>query len=267
MIKGVVYRYVSPDGKCYVGQTIDETRRKWEFKRSIHSNSYRSSKLKEAIGLYGFDNFEYEVLFIGEYASKEEAQRELYKMEMYFIEYFDSYNNGYNMTFGGDGVKGHRLEGEAKESMIKKLKEYYSIHDNPFKGKKHSDDTKKILSEHAKLRVGKKAAMYGKHISEKQKEVLSKCAKQRIGEKNPFFGKLHKESTKKKISDANSKPVCQIDSKTGEILNEFSSAFEAGKYLGNPRLNSEIVKCCRGYISPSGKRYLTCKGYKWKYKE
>lgn len=267
MIKGVVYRYVSPDGKSYVGQTINESRRKLEFKRSVRSNTYRSSKLKEAIELYGFDNFRYEVLFMVEYVSKEEAQRELYKMEMYFIEYYDSYNNGYNMTFGGDGVKGCPLEGAAKESMIKKLKEYYSIHDNPFKGKKHSDETKKILSEQAKLRVGENASMYGKHLSDKQKEILSKCAKQRIGNKNPFFGKLHKESTKNRISEANSKPVYQIDSKTGEILNEFSSALEAGKYLGNPKLNSEIIKCCRGYVSPSGRHYLTCKGYKWKYKE
>ena len=105
------------------------------------------------------------------------------------------------------------------------------------------------------------------YLTERQKGILSECAKQRIGEKNPFFGKLHKESTKKMISDANSKPVCQIDLKTGEVLNEFSSALEAGKSLGNPRLNSEIIKCCRGYVSPSGRHYLTCKGYKWKYKE
>lgn len=267
MIKGVVYRYVSPDGKSYVGQTIDEVRRKWEFKKCIHRNTYRSSKLKEAIEQYGLDNFKYEVLFRGEYSSKEEAQIELYKMEMYFIEYYDSYNNGYNMTFGGDGVKGCPLEGAAKESMIKKLKEYYSTHDNPFKGKKHSEGTRKILSEKAKTRVGEKSPMFGKHLSAKQIEMLRERGKQTIGEKNHFFGKKHKESTKKAISESNSVPVVQIGPKTNEVIREFRSAHEAGVFLGNPKLNSEIIKCCRGYVSPSGRHYLTCKGYKWEYKE
>lgn len=237
MIKGVVYRYVSPDGSCYVGQTTNENRRRKEFGRD---ECYRSSKLKAAVEKYGLDSFTYEVLFKKEYTSKEEAISELYEMEMYFIELFDSYKNGYNMTYGGDGVKGFRMEGESKERMIRKLKEYYSTHDNPFKGKSHTDATKKLLSEYASKRTG---------------------------EKNPFYNKSHKDSTKAKISEAKSVAVIQLDKNTGEILNEFSSALEAGKALGNPRLNSEIIKCCRGYVSPSGRHYLTCKGYKWKYKE
>jgi hypothetical protein len=53
----------------------------------------------------------------------------------------------------------------------------------------------------------------------------------------------------------------------GNFLKEFSSAKEAGDYLGNPRANSEIIKVCKGYISPKGKRYLTSLGYRWKYKQ
>lgn len=109
--------------------------------------------------------------------------------------------------------------------------------------------------------------MYGKHISDEKKALLSEYAKQRTGEKNPFYGKSHSEKTKKTLSEANSTPVIQIDPKTNEVIREFNSALEAGTFLGNPRLNSEIIKCCRDYVSPSGRHYFTCKGYKWKYKE
>lgn len=264
MIKGIIYRYISPNGKSYIGQTTNERKRKICFNNKKY---YSGSRLDNAIKKYGAENFTYEVLYRNEYKTIKEAIEDLNEKEREYIDKFDSYRNGYNMTIGGEGVRGLYPTPESVNKMRKNLKEYYLTHPNPFKGKKHSDKTRKFLSEIASKRIGEKAAMYGKHLTERQKGILSECAKQRIGEKNPFFGKLHKESTKKMISDANSKPVCQIDLKTGEVLNEFSSALEAGKSLGNPKLNSEIIKCCRGYVSPSGRHYLTCKGYKWKYKE
>ena len=48
---------------------------------------------------------------------------------------------------------------------------------------------------------------------------------------------------------------------------EFKSVKEAEVYLGHPRANSEIVKVCKNYVSPSGKRYLTCLDFKWRYKQ
>ena len=58
----------------------------------------------------------------------------------------------------------------------------------------------------------------------------------------------------------------QIDPITGEILQEFSSAKDAGDSFGKPRANSEIIKVCRNYVSPKGKHYKTALGFKWKYK-
>jgi group I intron endonuclease len=264
MIYGVIYRYVSPSGKSYIGQTTDEHKRRLCFNDKKY---YSGSRMDNAIKKYGADKFIYEVLFRGEYNSLNEAVSDLNQKEQEYIEKYDSYNNGYNMTVGGEGVRGLSQSQTSINKMKKGLKEYYKTHENHFKGKKHSSKTKKILSEIAKKRTGEKAPMYGKHLSEKQKQILSDCAKQRIGDKNAFFNKKHKESTKLLISKANSKAVCQIDIHTNEVIQIFSSALEAGKYLGNPRLNSEIVKCCRNYVSPSGRHYITCKGYKWKYQE
>lgn len=59
-----------------------------------------------------------------------------------------------DMTLGGEGVRGHTLEGKSKENMINHLKDYYKSHSNPFKGKKHSEDMRAYLSELAKNRTG-----------------------------------------------------------------------------------------------------------------
>lgn len=264
MIIGIIYRYISPSGKSYIGQTTDEQKRRLCFNEKKY---YSGKRMDNAIKKYGSENFKYEVLFQKEYETVDDAIKELNVKEQEFIEKYDSYNNGYNMTLGGEGVRGLYQSQESIDKMRNGLKKYYRTHDNPFKGKKHSDKTRKILSEYASKRVGEKSPMFGKHLSESQKQILSEYAKQRTGNKNHFFNKKHKDSSKKLISKANSKPVCQLDATTGEVIQTFESALEAGKYLGNPRLNSEIVKCCRGYVSPSGRHYITCKGYKWKYQE
>lgn len=264
MIYGIIYRYVSPSGKSYIGQTTDEQKRRNCFNDRKY---YSGRKMDNAIKKYGAENFAYEVLYRNEYSTMDEAIADLNRKEREYISKFDSYHNGYNMTLGGEGVRGLFPTPASVEKMRRNLKEYYRTHPNPFQGKTHSEKTRRVLSRLASERTGEKAAMHGKHLSDKQKQILSECAKLRTGEKNPFYGKVHNETAKRKISEANSRPVCQIDAVTDEVIRTFSSALEAGKSLGNPRLNSEIIKCCKGYVSPSGRHYLTCKGYKWKYQE
>ena len=60
--------------------------------------------------------------------------------------------------------------------------------------------------------------------------------------------------------------ISTLDAKTNEVIQEFSSAKAAGDYLGKPKGNSEIIKVCKHYVSPSGRHYITALGYKWKYK-
>ncbi len=81
------------------------------------------------------------------------------------------------------------------------------------KGKHHSEETKKKISEAMK---GKPAHNKGKPMSEEQKKKLSeinkgkhlseehrsKISRAHKGEKHPMFGKHHSEESKKKISES-----------------------------------------------------------------
>ena len=262
-MNGIIYKYTSPSGKVYIGQTIDETRRKSDFLNL--KKSYSGKRIDFARKKYGPEKFEYEVLESKEYDNIDEALYDLNLLESYYIGKYDSFNNGYNMTYGGDGVKGLIFTDEVRLKISETLKNHYKTHSNPFKGQKHSEKTKEKMSKIAKTREC--SPFKGKKMTETAKQLLSEHAKQRTGDKNPFWGKTHTENTKKAISEANSIAVVQIDAKTDEVIKTFKSAKEAGESLGKPRSNSEIIKVCKNYISPSGRKYITALGYKWKYEK
>lgn len=275
MIEGVVYRYVSPEGKSYVGQTTNEERRRKDFgivARNPNSGtqSYRSKLFRSDLEKFGVENFTYEVLYRNSYNTIEEAQADLWQKEEFFIEYFDSFNNGYNNTLGGNGAKGHKVPKEQVEKQRQWLIEFYKTHPNPFQGKKHSEETRKLLSEQAKKRTGEKAQRYGKTYTAEQIRTLSKYAiEHKSGKNNPFYGKTHSEESKRKAAETrkNKKPVLQIDIHTGEIINTFPSALEAAKAFGFPQRSYEITRCCQGYVNSRGWKSNTWHGYKWKYQE
>lgn len=102
-MKGIIYKYTSPSGKAYIGQTTNERRRKRQHKyNSSHINSkYYYLPFYEAIRKYGFDSFSYEVLYTIILDDAKELHEKLDNMEIYYIEKYNSYYNGYNCTIGG----------------------------------------------------------------------------------------------------------------------------------------------------------------------
>lgn len=96
--------------QSYVGQAIDIYDRwvqhKWELNTGRHHNKH----LLRAWNKYGCENFEFTII--------EECPRvDLNSREIYWIEYYDSFNNGYNQTKGGDGCLGKIYTDEEREKL------------------------------------------------------------------------------------------------------------------------------------------------------
>ena len=108
----VIYRIVNlVNGKSYVGQTRQGlARRKGEHIHRFNLGE-RDHKLYQAMRKHGIENFKFEVLCN---CLKPEY---LDEMERHFIAELNSFNRGYNMTCGGDGVSD---ETRAKLSAIMK---------------------------------------------------------------------------------------------------------------------------------------------------
>lgn len=200
--EGVIYRYKSPSGKYYIGQTTDEKSRHLLF--NSNKKKYAGQKINDARKKYGPKNFEYAVLMRVTGDNPEEVKKYLNNLEIGFIRMYDSYNNGYNMCEGGDGCYGCERTTEHRKKISDSLK-----------GRKASEETRKRLSE---LRKGHKGAVWtdemkqkmseikkgtpgpnkGKHLSEEQKQKISESKK---GNKN-MLGHKHSEESKKKMSES-----------------------------------------------------------------
>lgn len=125
MIRGLIYAYISPNGKYYIGQTVHESLRRKLWKSSTYH--YAGKKIDRARAKYGREAFTYQVLFEKKFASKEIAVFWLNIVEMYYIQYYDSVKNGYNATSGGRAnyadtaahshKRGYKLSEEVKKNI------------------------------------------------------------------------------------------------------------------------------------------------------
>ena len=90
---GYIYKYTSPSGKSYIGQTIYSLKERAKTSKGIgYSNC---TIFFRAIQKYGFENFKWEVL--GEFLIEN-----LDEKEKYFIEKENTLQpNGYNIKSGG----------------------------------------------------------------------------------------------------------------------------------------------------------------------
>lgn len=139
------------DNKCYIGKSLNIEGRINDHKINRRSNKH----LQNAIKKYGIENFTFEIL--------EECTKDNYsEREIYWIEYYDSMNNGYNETSGGEFEPGYKWSEEACKRKCGK--------GNPMYGKHHDSNFKRIISESNRNRTrnsdnikGDKNPAYGRH--------------------------------------------------------------------------------------------------------
>lgn len=149
-MKGIIYKYVSPSGKVYIGQTVEEKKRRRIFNNM--NQSYGGVKIDNARKKYGPQNFDYIVLLEVESDDIVELKTFLNQLEIGFIRMYDSYNNGYNSTLGGESLSGFHPTEESRLKMR-----------NSHLGHKCSEESKIKMSKTRK----------GKGLSEEHRKKIS----------------------------------------------------------------------------------------------
>ena len=204
---GIIYGWCNiKNEKWYIGQTVNPEGR---FKNHINDaiNKKDNTYFHRALRKYRLDNWVYCVL-------EDNILRENLNMkEQEWIEYYDSFNSGYNMTVGG----GQTIFSEEVKEKIS----------NSIKGNHLSEETKKKLSESCK---GITPWNKGKHLSEETKLKMSVSRK---GKKLP----------------QNRKKVSQYDL-NGNYIQTFNSLKEAQEKTNIAK--SSICTVCRGIRKQAG---------------
>ena len=173
MKTGIIYGYTNLEsGKMYIGKTLHPKQRWKDHRYGKYKNDWHKDYKNNP------DKYEYSVI---EYDVPEDKLNE---REIFWISFFDSYNNGYNLTPGGDGMpKGYKHTDEWKHNQSIKM----SGKNNPFYGKHHSEETKQKISiknSNPPLERRKKISDHHADVSGKNNPMYGKR-----GELSPMYGR------------------------------------------------------------------------------
>jgi group I intron endonuclease len=169
-------------GRKYVGQSSDMPRR---WRRHIQLARLGDGRhLYCAIRKYGADAFKFEVL-------ETCCPEMLNERELHWIAALGTFSDGFNLTIGGDGVRGHKWSDEAKARISASVSarmtpEHRKLLSDLNKGRGVSEEAarkmgvtrrgRKLSDEHRrKISEGRK----GLKLSESHRAALSAAAKRR----------------------------------------------------------------------------------------
>ena len=264
------------NNKVYVGITSGNPQKRW--KNGCGYPKKQQPVFYRAIKKYGWDGFEHIIFAQG--ISEQEAKR----MEIALIALYKTNctkykqpSYGYNMTDGGDGSVGRMMSDETKRKLSNKLKGKFIGENNPFYGKKHTEETRKKMSEKDS---GRTPINKGIPMSDEQKKkislalqgnVISEYTRQRVSETHR--GVPRTETTKQKISTTRKgKYVGAQSSRARSVycieLHEIFWGATAAKDKYNISKNT-ICEVCNGSQTKksAGKHPITREPLHWLYAE
>lgn len=247
-----VYKITSPSNKIYIGQSRDVKRRKNAYKR--HKAYKGQPRLGRSIEKYGWENHKFEII-------EECLLEELNIKERYWQDLYEVIGeHGLNCILTKTAHKPAKISPSTRKKMSDRMKGK----GNPMYGKKHSEETRKKISEnligvnsgkdhslygktHSRNKKGKDSPNWGKKMSKEVREKMSRDRKGIIRGKE-----ARKNIANGKIGGKNPNAKLVLDTNTGIFytsIREASDALEIcyghlknvlkGKYKNN----TGYVKC------------------------
>lgn len=275
------------NNKCYVGQSVNLRNRIKDHMRNA-KNLKVDIPIYRAIKKYGFYNFTIDIIesFTRDpNMSNDELIRILDEKEVYYIDKYKAYTEGYNCTIGGDyGVLGLKLTEPQRKKASENAKELVSkgvigkrvymynfierYYITAWTVKDAANITKVSRSNISRLCNNKYikpycsnfiAAFSVDELEEKKKSCLTYVTNVKTANstRNSHWhkGKELSEEQKDKIRCSNIKYTVYQYNLTGTLISTYNGIGEAANAINVDYKSIQRVCCGRA---------KTCKGYVWK---
>lgn len=262
--------------KVYIGKTLYTIERRWkQHQQNLQRNDLKHLKLYNAILKYGLENFQVSEV---EYVENPDI---LSEREQYWINYYDSFYNGYNCSLGGEGLQLYNYdliwqfwqEGKnikqiasllgCNDFVVRTCLDLHNVSTEERKARSNED----ILETYNKLKqpvqqidintnqiinTFPSISDAANFINGDNSNISKACKNQRVayGYKWQYIGipQEKRNFSKRKVE--------QFDLKTGRTLNIYESISEAARAVDGD--SSYISKVCRGIQKSS-------KGFGWRF--
>ena len=246
------------NNKVYIGQTTNTVQYRFAQHLTNADLEYKNGHLYNAMKKYGKENFYVETI-------EEVSNKNLNEREIYWIAY-DSFNNGYNSTIGGEGNKKINYEDVIKDwnngLTVANIKQKYNIsnacilkifnlYNISFEermirfGQSKQQNTDEKILELWNLGYGLREIK--KNFGGSRDVIKKQLLRQGITEEEIWQRGLAKRG----------RPVEQY-SLNDEYIATYNTAAEAARALGHSN-GGNIGSAAKG-------QRATAYGYKWKYK-
>lgn len=216
---GLIYKAINQqNGKIYIGQTKKDLQKR----KREHYYTKDNTHFHHALRKYNKDTFVWSII-------EQNIPNELLnERERYWIQYYDSYNNGYNMTPGGDNTDALNIWRKEHPELITLMAQAGNqamrekLAQNPelefLRKQKAKQATQKYAKTHPKEKYeqGRKAYLLHKEERDKQINEFHKQQSKRTlcVETKIIYPSTGEASRQTHISQSNISAVCNGKRKT-----------------------------------------------------
>lgn len=237
-MQGVIYKYTSPSGKIYVGQTLYLQRKRIDKHKYEAFTKHCETPFGHAIRKYGWETIRstYEVIEIVEAEDKRSLKAKLTERENYWIVTLNTFiPNGYNVKLTNQHTLG---DYQNKDAMYAKISE-------SLKGKyMNAEATSKPIMDmttgivypsisEAAREMGCKVQSICRVLKAKQLQTAGHRFCYVDSDNNPDTSNLRSINRK------------QLPVYCPELDMTFKSAYDASKYIGKPQGKANITRAAQ----------------------
>jgi hypothetical protein len=283
MYYGSIYKIVFPNGKHYIGLTttsLEQRKKKHSILAKndtrILYNAIRKHKMVDTFELIEIDTAD---------TLKELCEKEIGYISIEYNSYYMN-GNGYNMTYGGEGLTGYVFTDEVKQKISENTKKAKSTpegkqknsagqikrYENKEERQKQSERMRNRIKTHPDM--GERISISKKKHYKDNPEARQRQSEARIKHfEKPGAREEHSKSQKKrfenpeerkKSSRAKENKPFDVFKKDGTFIGTFTYQFEASEYL-KKEYNINITSKLKISEVLSGKRKYS-HGFVFKYK-